>query len=138
MINHVSIGVRNIAEAKRFYDATFAPLGYNCLSHDDGSLGYGRDPVAFWINAAEHPVTPDDKSGLHFCVTAPPHDKASMPSMRQHCSPEAGTTASLAYGPTTGQNTTRRSSLIRRGTASRPTVGAPRSPLMDRADTNTE
>jgi catechol 2,3-dioxygenase-like lactoylglutathione lyase family enzyme len=71
MINHVSIGVRNIAEAKRFYDATFAPLGYKCLSHDDGSLGYGRDSIAFWINAAEHPVTPDDKSGLHFCFSAP-------------------------------------------------------------------
>ena len=71
MINHLSIGVRNIGRAKRFYDAIFAPLGYKRLSDDDGSLGYGRDSIAFWINTAEHPVPPHDKSGLHFCFTAP-------------------------------------------------------------------
>ena len=32
MINHISIGVRDIARAKRFYDAALAPLGYSCLS----------------------------------------------------------------------------------------------------------
>ena len=71
MINHVSIGVHDVARAKRFYDATLAPLGYKCLSEDAGSLGYGRDAVALWIGAAERPVPPDDKSNLHFCFDAP-------------------------------------------------------------------
>lgn len=71
MINHVSIGVRDLSVAKRFYDAALAPLGYACLSEDVGSLGYGRGAVALWISAAERPVPPDDKSGLHFCFTAP-------------------------------------------------------------------
>jgi len=71
MIDHVSIGVRDILRSKRFYDAALAPLGYKCLSEGAGSLGYGRDAVALWIGAAERPVPPDDKSNLHFCFAAP-------------------------------------------------------------------
>ena len=71
MIDHVSIGVRNVAKAKRFYDAALNPLGYTCLSQGEGSLGYGSEAVALWIAAAERPVPADEKSGLHFCFTAP-------------------------------------------------------------------
>jgi catechol 2,3-dioxygenase-like lactoylglutathione lyase family enzyme len=71
MINHISLGVRDIAKAKRFYDAALKPLGYTCLSQSPGSLGYGRDAVALWIGAAERPVPADDKSGLHVCFDAP-------------------------------------------------------------------
>ena len=28
MLNHISIGVRDIARTKRFYDAALKPLGY--------------------------------------------------------------------------------------------------------------
>jgi catechol 2,3-dioxygenase-like lactoylglutathione lyase family enzyme len=71
MIDHVSIGVRDIAAAKRFYDAALAPLGYRCLSESEGCLGYGNDAPALWINTVERPVMPDEKSGLHFCFAAP-------------------------------------------------------------------
>jgi catechol 2,3-dioxygenase-like lactoylglutathione lyase family enzyme len=71
MIDHVSIGVRDIARTKHFYDAALQLLGYSCLSEGDGSLGYGRDAVAFWISRTERPVPADDASGLHFCFTAP-------------------------------------------------------------------
>jgi catechol 2,3-dioxygenase-like lactoylglutathione lyase family enzyme len=71
MIDHVSIGVRDIARTKRFYDAALKPLGYACLSEGADSLGYGREAVAFWISAAERPVAPDESSGLHFCFSAP-------------------------------------------------------------------
>ena len=71
MIDHVSIGVRDIAKSKRFYDAALKPLGYACLSESEGSLGYGRGGVTLWISAAEHPVPSDMKSGLHFCFAAP-------------------------------------------------------------------
>ena len=71
MIDHVSIGVRDIARAKTFYDSALKPLGYSCLSESDGSLGYGGDAVALWIGRSEHPVPPDPKSGLHFCLSAP-------------------------------------------------------------------
>ena len=71
MLNHVSIGVRNIAKAKAFYDAALKPLGYKCLSESDGSLGYGADAVVLWIGTAERPVKADTSSGLHFCFDAP-------------------------------------------------------------------
>lgn len=71
MIDHVSIGVRDTARSKRFYDAALKPLGYTCLSEGEGSLGYGKDNVALWISIAEHPVVPDTRSGLHFCFIAP-------------------------------------------------------------------
>lgn len=71
MLDHVSIGVRDIAKAKGFYDAAMKPLGFACLSSDDGSLGYGKEAARFWIYAAEHPVPDDPRSGLHFCFAAP-------------------------------------------------------------------
>ncbi len=71
MLDHVSIGVRDVAKAKTFYDAAMTPLGFACLSADAASLGYGKDGVGFWINSAERPVPDDPKSGLHFCFAAP-------------------------------------------------------------------
>jgi catechol 2,3-dioxygenase-like lactoylglutathione lyase family enzyme len=71
MIDHVSIGVRDIATAKRFYDAALQPLGYECLSQAEGSLGYGRGTVEYWISVVQHPVAPHPESGLHFCFSAP-------------------------------------------------------------------
>jgi catechol 2,3-dioxygenase-like lactoylglutathione lyase family enzyme len=71
MINHISIGVRDIAATRRFYDAALKPLGYTALSVGETSLGYGKDNAAFWLYAAEHPVSADPKSGLHFCFDAP-------------------------------------------------------------------
>ena len=71
MFDHVSIGVREIARTKRFYDAALAPLGYQCLSQGEASLGYGKGAVGLWISAAERPVPADKASGLHFCFVAP-------------------------------------------------------------------
>jgi catechol 2,3-dioxygenase-like lactoylglutathione lyase family enzyme len=71
MLNHISIGVRDVARTKRFYDAALKPLGYSCLSEGETSLGYGKDAVALWIGASETPVPADEKSGLHVCFDAP-------------------------------------------------------------------
>ncbi len=71
MIDHVSIGVRDIAKARKFYDAILKPLGYACLSPSNSSLGYGKDEVAFWINESQSPVPANLQSGLHFCFSAP-------------------------------------------------------------------
>ena len=73
MIAHISIGVRDIDRSKRFYDAALKPLGYKCLRAARSLLGYGYggDSIALWVFKAEHPVPPDEKSGLHFCFAAP-------------------------------------------------------------------
>ena len=76
MIAHVSVGARDIARARSFCDAALKPLGYTCLSADEGSVGYGASAPEFWVLGTEHPVPPDDRSGLHFCFNAP--DRASV------------------------------------------------------------
>ena len=76
MFDHVSIGVRNIARSKKFYDAALKPLKYECMSEGPDSLGYGRGSIGFWALSSEHPVSAHEKSGLHFCLTAP--DRASV------------------------------------------------------------
>jgi catechol 2,3-dioxygenase-like lactoylglutathione lyase family enzyme len=71
MFDHVSIGVRDLARAKQFYDAALRPLGYACLSEGADALGYGREKIALWIGKAARPVPPDTGSNLHFCFAAP-------------------------------------------------------------------
>ncbi len=71
MINHVSIGVRDVARSGKFYDAALAPLGYRRLSDGETSLGYGNGTVALWVQKSDSPVPADMASGLHFCFDAP-------------------------------------------------------------------
>ncbi len=71
MLDHVSIGVRDISKTKAFYDGALAALGYRCLRSSADMLGYGADSVQLWISPSDHPVEPDMQSGLHFCFTAP-------------------------------------------------------------------
>ena len=71
MLDHVSIGVRDIERARRFYDSVLPALGYKRMMDVETTSGYGRDTAAFWIALAERPVPPDPESGLHFCFTAP-------------------------------------------------------------------
>jgi catechol 2,3-dioxygenase-like lactoylglutathione lyase family enzyme len=78
MIDHVSIGVRDLSVAKRFYDAALRPLGYTCQSEAASeaadTLGYGAADVAFWVSVADRRVPADEQSGLHFCFVAPSRD----------------------------------------------------------------
>jgi len=70
MINHVSIGVRDVGKAGRFYDAALAPLGYKRLFDSPGVLGYGAGSPELWVMRAERPVPADEASGLHVCFDA--------------------------------------------------------------------
>jgi len=76
MIDHVSIGVRDIARSKRFYDAALAPLGYRRSRDDGAGSGYSRadagpemiHPRDFWIVAAAGAAP---APGFHFAFKAP-------------------------------------------------------------------
>ena len=70
MIDHLSIGVRDMKAARKFYDAALGTLGYKCLSPGDDFAGYGDRSAVFWLLTAEHPVPADPKSGLHVCFAA--------------------------------------------------------------------
>ncbi len=70
MLDHVSIGVRDVAAARRFYDAVFKPLGYKALYEGDGYAGYGATAPEFWLNGSTAPVPADMANGLHFSFKA--------------------------------------------------------------------
>ena len=77
MFNHISIGVRDIARSKAFYDSALEAIGYRRLSESEDSLGYGKEEAVFWVNLADSPVPDDPKSGLHFCFEAPDRDSVA-------------------------------------------------------------
>jgi catechol 2,3-dioxygenase-like lactoylglutathione lyase family enzyme len=72
MIDHISIAVRDLESAERFYTALLSPLGLQKLREwPDAAIGFGKKYPEFWINkrAAMAPVAAD--SGMHICLRAP-------------------------------------------------------------------
>ncbi len=70
MINHISIGVREVAAAGKFYDAALKPLGYKRLYDSAEALGYGAENPALWVMLGQQPGKESSISGLHFCLEA--------------------------------------------------------------------
>ena len=54
MINHVSIGVRNISKAKRFYDAALKPLGYKSALIGKWHHGATRPGETNYVHPLDH------------------------------------------------------------------------------------
>lgn len=53
MLLYITLGTNDLGRARRFYDATLAPLGLTLLKSDDSEIGYGapdQDQVLVWIN----------------------------------------------------------------------------------------
>jgi len=72
MIDHISISVRDLDAAARFYDAVLGTLGFSRMREWPGTaVGYGKKHPEFWINrrAAMTAVAAD--SGAHICLRAP-------------------------------------------------------------------
>ena len=75
MIDHVSLGVGDLAASRAFYDAVLAPLGYHRRYDLDDASGYGspaphplkEQALPFWIG---HEPAGAALSG-HVCFTAP-------------------------------------------------------------------
>ncbi|HEY6994318.1 MAG TPA: VOC family protein [Xanthobacteraceae bacterium] len=65
MIDHVSVAVRDLDRATRFYRAVLGAIGYDELEARPLTVGFGRKYPEFWINlrSAMAPVAPD--SGAH-------------------------------------------------------------------------
>jgi catechol 2,3-dioxygenase-like lactoylglutathione lyase family enzyme len=74
MLDHVSVGVTELARARAFYDMALAPLGIERLYDVEGApfSGYGSEQKPyFWIGLREAVAT-----GTHIAFTAP--DRASV------------------------------------------------------------
>lgn len=70
MIDHLSLGIADVARSARFYDPTLGALGYQRLSADDSSLSYGSSAPKLWLLKTSRPVVADPESGLHLSFVA--------------------------------------------------------------------
>ncbi len=69
MIDHVSIAVRDLAQARIFYAAILAPLGLSVLVLRTTQIGFGKTYPEVWINFREV-ARNDDDPGAHVALRA--------------------------------------------------------------------
>jgi catechol 2,3-dioxygenase-like lactoylglutathione lyase family enzyme len=79
MLDHVSLGVTDLARSRRFYDAVLQPLGLVRIVNFGNNRGsdYGAAPGSLGVEftiTAEGSVKP--AQGMHLCFRA--HDRAAV------------------------------------------------------------
>lgn len=74
MIDHISIGVSDLARSRRFYEAVLAPLGLVPMVDRPSSVGFGQRYPELWLNVRPGmpPVPPE--TGVHICLRARSED----------------------------------------------------------------
>ncbi len=70
MIDHISVAVRDLDRAARFYGATLAPLGLVRLVSRPATIGFGKTYPEFWINLRAHMADVEQGSGIHIALRA--------------------------------------------------------------------
>ncbi len=70
MIDHVSVAVRDLAAATKFYDAVLGALGYQRLDNRPQTVGWGKKYSDFWINLRPNMAAVPPDSGVHICLRA--------------------------------------------------------------------
>ena len=70
MIDHVSIGVRDLAASVRFYAAVLEPLGMRLLKEREGRTGFGSKYPELWLNARPGMSAAPADTGAHLCLRA--------------------------------------------------------------------
>ncbi|KRQ05899.1 MULTISPECIES: VOC family protein [Bradyrhizobium] len=70
MIDHVSVGVRDLERAARFYEPTLAALGLSRLVTRPATVGFGKAYPEFWINLRATMAQVPHESGTHICLRA--------------------------------------------------------------------
>ena len=70
MIDHVSLGVRDLVLSRRFYRSVLEPLGYQLLVERDGMAGFGKRYPEIWLNARPEQAPIDPDTGHHVCLRA--------------------------------------------------------------------
>jgi catechol 2,3-dioxygenase-like lactoylglutathione lyase family enzyme len=87
MFDHLSVGVRDLADARRFYDAFFAPLGSSLVSASAAEAAYGPGGVSsqFFL----YPVEGERVSGLGVHIAFSADSRAAV---------DAAYASALAHG----------------------------------------
>ena len=70
MIDHISVGVSDLARSARFYEATLAPLGLSRLVSRPRTVGFGKSYPELWINLRPDMPAVAAESGMHICLRA--------------------------------------------------------------------
>jgi catechol 2,3-dioxygenase-like lactoylglutathione lyase family enzyme len=70
VIDHVSVPVRSLEAASRFYEGVLGALGYGKLVMRPGTMGFGKRYAEFWLNLRPGMSPPDSASGAHVCLRA--------------------------------------------------------------------
>ena len=70
MIDHVSVAVRDIEAATRFYEALLVTIGMTRLESRPATVGFGKTYPEFWINLRGGPASLPPASGAHVCFRA--------------------------------------------------------------------
>ena len=70
MIDHISVAVRDLERAARFYEATLATLGLSRLVTRPATIGFGKTYPEFWINLRAAMAAVEEGSGVHICLRA--------------------------------------------------------------------
>jgi catechol 2,3-dioxygenase-like lactoylglutathione lyase family enzyme len=100
MFDHVSIAVRDLAAAARFYEAVLATLGYAKLADRPATVGFGKKYPEFWLNERRNMTAVDADIGTHICLRA-----SSVEAVRAFhaAAVKAGGISDGAPGPRSGQ-----------------------------------
>ncbi len=70
MIDHVSIGVRDLDVSARFYETVLGTLGFARLETRPDTVGFGKKYTEFWITQRRDRRQAAAESGSHVCLRA--------------------------------------------------------------------
>jgi catechol 2,3-dioxygenase-like lactoylglutathione lyase family enzyme len=70
MIDHVSIGVSDLAASAAFYARVLATLGHTKLEVRPATVGFGKKYPEFWLNLRQGMPPVGDDTGSHVCLRA--------------------------------------------------------------------
>lgn len=70
MIDHISLEVRDLARATRFYETVLATLGMAKVRTWPTASGFGKDYPEFWVNERQDMPETRADCGMHVCIRA--------------------------------------------------------------------
>ncbi|WP_137045200.1 VOC family protein [Pseudolabrys sp. FHR47] len=70
MIDHVSIAVRDLGAATRFYESVLGAIGMKPIDVRAATVGFGKQYSEFWINLRRDMAPIEAGSGAHVCFRA--------------------------------------------------------------------
>lgn len=74
MIDHISIGVSDLARSGAFYAAVLGALGMTRLVQRETTLGFGKRYPEVWLNHRPGMVAVPATTGIHICLRARSED----------------------------------------------------------------